>query len=76
MVYGLYFEEEMKNDYCFINDRVAAVVKPFKPEDTDKFKTEYIKTLALFCLKDKDIYHGLIHSKNVKPVQIILGDRK
>ena len=40
---------------------------------TDKFKTEYIKTFAKFCNKDEIVYHGLVHSRNVKPVKIISG---
>jgi type I restriction-modification system DNA methylase subunit len=76
MVYGLYFEEEMKKDHCYINDRIAEVVKPFKPSDTDAFKAEYVKSLALFCLKDKVIYHGMVHSRNVEPVRIIHGEKK
>ncbi|MBU1181099.1 MAG: Eco57I restriction-modification methylase domain-containing protein [Proteobacteria bacterium] len=76
MIYGLYFEKEMKKDHCYINDRVAEVVKPFKPGDTDAFKAEYVKSLALFCLKDKGIYHGMIHSRNVEPVRIIHGEKK
>jgi type I restriction-modification system DNA methylase subunit len=76
MVYGLYFEEEMKKADCYINDRVAEVVKPFKPEDTDEFKTEYVQKLNLFFLKDKAIYHGLVHSRNVKSVEIIHDARK
>lgn len=76
MVYGLYFETEMKAADCYINDRVAEVVKPFKPEDTDEFKTEYVKKLNEFILKDNIIYHGLIHSRNVGPVEIIHGEKK
>lgn len=73
MVYGLYFEAEMKKDHCYINDRIAEVIKPFKPEDTDAFKAEYIKTFVKFCNKDDIVYHGLVHSRNVKPVKIISG---
>jgi hypothetical protein len=76
MVYGLYFEVEMKKADCYINDRVAEVVKPFKADDTDEFKTEYVQKLNLFFLKDKDIYHGLVHSRNVRPVEIIHEARK
>jgi adenine-specific DNA-methyltransferase len=75
MVYGLYFPEEMKKNHCFINERVAEVVKSFKAGDTDAFKSEYVKSLALFFLQDKFIYHGLVHSKNVEPVQIIHGEK-
>jgi len=73
MVYGLYFEAEMKKDHCYINDRIAEVIKPFTPNDTDEFKSEYIKTFVKFCNKDEVVYHGLVHSRNVKPVKIISG---
>ncbi|MDF1594233.1 MAG: TaqI-like C-terminal specificity domain-containing protein, partial [Desulfobacterales bacterium] len=76
MIYGLYFEEVMKKARCYINDRVAEVVKPFKPGDTDAFKTEYVMSLALFFLKDKTVYPGMLHSKNVEPVRIIHGEKK
>ena len=76
MVYGLYFENEMKKAHCYINNRIAEVVKPFKAGDTDAFKADYVKSLALFCLKDKIIYPGMIHSKNVAPVRIIHGEGK
>jgi hypothetical protein len=76
MVYGLYFEAEMKQAHCYINDQVEKVVKPFKADDTDLFKTEYVQKLNLYFLKDKEIYHGLVHSRNVKPVEIIHGAMK
>lgn len=76
MVYGLYFEEEMKQANCYINDLVAKVVKPFRADDSDQFKTEYVQKLNLFFLKDKDIYYCLTHSRNVKPVEIIVEARK
>jgi hypothetical protein len=76
MVYGLYFEEDMKKADCYINELVAKVVKPFKADDSDEFKTEYVQKLNQFFLKDKEIYHGLVHSRNVKPVEIIHGAMK
>jgi hypothetical protein len=76
MAFGLYFEPEMKKDHCFINHRIAEVIKPFTPVDTDDFKTEYIKTFVKFCDKDDTIRHGLVHSRLVTPVRIILGDKK
>ncbi|MCX6578838.1 MAG: DUF559 domain-containing protein [Candidatus Aminicenantes bacterium] len=76
MTYGLYFEPEMKKSHCYINDRIAEFIKPFTPVDTDDFKTEYIKTFIKFCDKDDTIRHGLVHSHLVKPVQVILGDKK
>jgi len=76
MTYGLYFEPEMKKSHCYINDRIAEFIKPFTPVDTDDFKTEYIQTFAKFCDKDDTIRHGLVHSRLVKPVQVILGEKK
>ncbi len=76
MVYGLYFDAEMRKAHCYINDLVAKVVKPFKADDSDEFKTEYVQKLNQFFLKDKAIYHGLVHSRNVKPVEIIHGAMK
>ena len=76
MAYGLYFEEEMKKADCYINELVAKMVKPFKADDSDQFKTEYVQKLSQFFLKDKGIYHGLVHSRNVKPVEIIHGAMK
>lgn len=73
MVFDLYFPEEMKAAHCYITDRVAEVIKPFKPDDTDQFKKEYIKELYKFFNKDKIIYHGLIHRRTVKLVEIITG---
>ncbi|MDQ1353915.1 MAG: adenine-specific DNA-methyltransferase [Acidobacteriota bacterium] len=76
MTYGLYFEPEMKKSHCYINDRIAQFIRPFKSVDTDDFKTEYIQTFVKFCDKDDTIRHGLVHSRLVKPVQIIQGDKK
>jgi hypothetical protein len=76
MVYGLYFDEEMKKTDCYINELVAKVVKPFKADDSNEFKTEYVQKLNQFFLKDKEIYHGLVHSRNVKQVEIIHGAMK
>lgn len=76
MTFGLYFESEMKKNHCYINDRIAEVIKPFTPADTDDFKIEYIKKFIKFCDKDDTVRHGLVHSRLVKPVQIVLGDKK
>lgn len=73
MVYDLYFEEEMKQGGCYITDAVAKVVSPFKPDDTDEFKNEYVKKLYVFFNKDKKIYHGLIHRRTIDVVKIING---
>ncbi len=76
MVYDLYFEEEMKKANYFITDKITEVVKPFKKDDNDEFKTEYIKKLHNFCRNDKTVFHGIIHRRNIKVVKIINGDRK
>jgi adenine-specific DNA-methyltransferase len=75
MVYDLYFEEEMKKADCYITDRIAETVKPFREDDTDEFKTEYIKKLHNFCRKDNTVFHGIIHRRNIKAVKIIEGDK-
>ena len=76
MVYGLYFEAEMRAAGCYINERVAEIVQPFKDTDDDEFKADYVKKLAEYCGKDSIIYAGLIHSRNVKSVQAILKEQK
>jgi len=74
MVYDLYFEEEMKKSHCYITDRITEVIKPFKEDDTDEFKIEYINKLDTFCRNDKIVFHGRIHRRNIKVVKIINGD--
>jgi len=76
MVYDLYFEEDMKNANCYITDRISEVVKPFKEDDSNEFKREYIEKLHTFCRNDKTIFRGLIHRRNVKVVKIINGETK
>ncbi|MBC2703727.1 N-6 DNA methylase [Desulfobacula sp.] len=76
MVYDLYFEEDMKKANCYITDRVNDVLKPFKKDDSDEFKKEYIEKLHTFCRNDKTIFRGLIHRRNVKVVKIINGETK
>ena len=73
MVYDLYFEGEMKKANCYITDRITEVIKPFKADDSDEFKTEYIKKLYKFCQNDKTVFRGLIHRRTVKVVKIING---
>ena len=76
MVYGLYFEEEMKAAGCYINDRIAEIIKPFSDTDTDAFKTDYVKKFYEFCQKDPIVYGGLIHCRNVESVKIVLGEER
>jgi hypothetical protein len=75
LVYDLYFPDEMKAAHCYITDRIAEVLKPFKKSDTIAFKTEYITELCKFFHKDETIYHGLIHRRTIKEVQIISGEK-
>ncbi len=76
MVYDLYFEEEMKKANCYITDRIKEVIKPFKDDDTDDFKKQYIEKLVKFCNEDKTVYRGLIYRRTVKVVKIVTGAKK
>ena len=66
----------MKEADCYITDRIREVIMPFKKDDTDEFKEEYIKKLYDFCKKDEIISRGLIYRRNVRVVEIINGVRK
>lgn len=76
MVYDLYFEAEMKKANCYITERISEVVRPFKEDDSDAFKREYIEKLHTFCQNDKTVFRGLIHRRNVSVVKIINGEKK
>lgn len=76
LVFDLYFPQELKAAHCYITDRIASVLKPFRKSDTLAFKTEYIKTLEKFLNKDETISHSLVHRHLIKPIQIILGGNK
>ena len=76
MVVDLYFPEDLKKADCYILDRIVEKVKPFRDDDTDDFKKQYIDKLYEFCLKDKSIYHGLIFRRNVEVVKTIYGGGK
>ena len=73
MVYGLYFEEEMKRADCYIFDQVKEIVEPFDENDSFEDKKEYIELLVKVFNKDKVIKRGLIYSKTVKEIKIING---
>jgi len=76
MVYDLYFEDEMKKANCYITDRITGVVQPFKKNDTDDFKKEYIEKFVKFCNEDKTVFRGLIHRRTVEVVKIVSGAKK
>lgn len=75
LVYDLYFEEEMRAAHCFVTERLSQVLQPFKPEDTDEFKTEYILELCRFFEKDETVRHALVHRSTVPAVRIITGEK-
>lgn len=75
LVYDLYFPAEMKSAHCYITDRIAEVLKPFNASDTIAFKKEYITELCKFFQSDTTVYHGLIHRRTIKEIQIITGDK-
>ena len=76
MVYDLYFEDEMKKANCYITDRITGVVQPFKKNDTDDFKKEYIEKLVKFCNEVKMVFRCLIHRRTVEVVKIVSGAKK
>lgn len=76
LIYDYYFEEEMKQAECYITDKVTSLIEPFNDNDSDESKEKYIKLLYKTINNDKDIYKGLIQSKNVKEVKIILDKLK
>ncbi len=75
LVYDLYFEEEMRAAHCFVTERLTEVLQPFKPEDTDEFKTEYILELCRFFEKDETVRHALVHRSTVPAVRIVTGEK-
>ncbi|MBM4389247.1 MAG: hypothetical protein FJ088_16040, partial [Deltaproteobacteria bacterium] len=42
MVYDLYFGDDMRKSGCYITSRIAEAARPFKADDTDRFKTDYV----------------------------------
>lgn len=76
LVYDIYFKEEMKKANCHITARIAEIVKPFKNNDTEDFKVEYIKALFDFCNKDKIISRGLIYNRTIDAIKTINGALK
>ena len=76
LVYDLYFAEQMKKGYCYITDRITEVLKPFKKDDSDEFKREYIDKFTTFCHQDREIHPALIHRRNIKEVEIIIGEKR
>ncbi|EJF07567.1 Eco57I restriction endonuclease [Thiovulum sp. ES] len=74
VVFGLYFEKEMKDANCYILDRLSDKLQPLKNFENLETKTEYINALYNFFSKDSKIQRSLIHSyKLVDEVKIING---
>ena len=64
MVYGLYFEDEMKEAGCYIIDRVSEIIiKPFKT----------VKKLYELLINDEIICHGIADCDDIEVVQVING---
>ena len=76
MAYDLYFGDDMRKAGCYITSRIAEAARPFKADDTDAFKTDYVRTLHRFCQKDETVYHGLIHRRTVDAVRMITGEKR
>lgn len=70
MVYGLYFEEEMKKADCYITDEVQKLIKEF--DETD----EMLKSMYKEFKENKTIMRGLTYSRTVDVVKIINGGKK
>ncbi|OIP90079.1 MAG: hypothetical protein AUK26_10235 [Syntrophaceae bacterium CG2_30_58_14] len=75
MVYDLYFGDDMRKAGCYVTGRIAEAARPFKADDADSFKKDYVRTLYRFCQKDETIYHGLIHRRTVEAVRMITGEK-
>ena len=73
MVYGLFFEEQMKKYKCYIFDRVKELVDPFDDDDSFDDKVEYLELLSKVFNEDKIVKRGLIYSRTVPEVKIING---
>lgn len=66
----------MEKAHCYITNRITEVLKPFKEDNSDEFKIEYIKKPDSFCRNDKIVFHGRIHRRKIKIVEIINGAGK
>ena len=76
MVFDLYFGKEMREKECYITDYITPKLHPFKLDDTDEFKKEYINAFYTFTSKDKDVFRCLKFAHHlVKPVRIIMEQK-
>lgn len=74
MVFGLYFETEMKTTNCYINSRVTEVIKnPFKLGDSEDSKKNYIQKVVEFCESDPLLCYALKHCYTVEFIKVVLN---
>jgi len=71
VVFGLYFEDKMKETNCYILPRLSETIRPLEKNSSFSEKVKYIKTLYNFFLKDSKILRGLIYSYLIEDVKII-----
>ncbi len=71
VVFGLYFEDKMKEANCYILPRLSKTLQPLIKNSSFAEKVKYIKTLYNFLLKDNQIQNSLIHSYLIDEVQLI-----
>ena len=67
MVYGLYFEDDMKEADCYIVDEIKNLISPF---DGSK---EIIEAAYKKLKENKTVMRGVTYSRTVEPVKIING---
>jgi hypothetical protein len=76
MVFALYFKSEMRAVECCIADYLKDKLHPFKPDDSDEFKRQYIAAFYAFSNQDKDVFRCLKFAHHlVKPLRIIYGGK-
>ena len=71
VVFGLYFEDKMKEANCYILPRLSKTFQPLKKNSSFAEKVKQLKTLYNFLLKDSKIQNSLIHSYLIDEVQLI-----
>jgi hypothetical protein len=77
VVFGLYFEDKMKEANCYILPRLSKTLQPLIKsktlENNNSFaeKVKHLKTLYNFLLKDNQIQNSLIHSYLIEDIKII-----
>lgn len=73
LVFGLYFEAEMKAASCYVNDWAAEALKPFGKDASDREKSSHVGKTAEFCRKDEAVSRALAEYGNIEVVRTVLG---